>query len=138
MSVGLVMIAKNEAHVIARAIKSARGLVDAMTVVVDESTTDDTAAVCEKLGAQVLVRSYEGSLAVARNEAIALSRNKTDYLLMLDPDDTIEGFLPEPLVADVYDVPIHDGAWRGKRPLLFRGSAGVSYWRPRHEELRVP
>lgn len=136
MTVGLVMIAKNEAHVIARAIESARPLVDVMTVVVDDATTDDTVAVCEKLGARTYVRPYRGSLAEARNEAIDLAKNATDYLLMLDPDDTVEGFLPEPLMADVYDVMIHDGPMRHARPQLFR-SAAVQYWRPRHEELRV-
>jgi glycosyltransferase involved in cell wall biosynthesis len=133
-----VLIAKNEAHVISRALQSLAPLVDGVLVALDASTSDDTAAVARGLGARVIECHYTGSLAHARNEAIDLAHAElgAEWILMCDPDDVVEGFLPEPLEADVYDVVIHDGPERFLRPQLFRPKA-LRYWRPRHEEARI-
>jgi hypothetical protein len=137
-SVGLVLIAKNEAHIITRAIESARSLVDMVLVVVDDASTDDTAAVCERLGANVVVRPFPGSIAAARNEAMDLAAPRVDYQLVLDPDDVLEGSLPASLQADVYKVWIHDGVRRFPRIQLFKSTAGVRYEGIRHEYAVAP
>jgi Glycosyl transferase family 2 len=137
-TVGLVLIARDEAHIIARAIESARTMVDMTLVVVDEASTDDTAAVCERLGANVIVRPFPGSIAAARNEAMDLAAPRVDYQLVLDPDDVLEGSLPASLQADVYKVWIHDGARRFPRIQLFKSSAGVRYEGIRHEYAVAP
>lgn len=136
---GLVLIAKNEAHVIARAIQSGLDVgVDAVTVVLDDKTTDDTGPVAEKLGATIVVRPFPGSIAAARNEAIEIAGSRTDYLLMLDPDDTYEGSLPTHLLADLYTVWIHEDGSRRQRIQLFRSHAGVRYEGIRHERIVPP
>jgi glycosyltransferase involved in cell wall biosynthesis len=138
-SVGLLLIAKNEAHVIGRALDSGRQLgIESMTVVVDESTTDETVAVATAHGAHVHVRPYLGSIAAARNEAIDLVRGASAYTLMLDPDDVYEGHLPETLRADVYDVWVHDEGYRFPRLQLFKTDCGVTYRGIRHEEAIAP
>ena len=137
-TVGLVLIARDEAHIIARAIESARTMVDMVLVVVDEASTDNTAEVCERLGANVLVLPFPGSIAAARNEAMDRAAVRVDYQLILDPDDVYEGSLPSPLQADVYDVWIHDHGSRQTRIQLFKSTAGVRYEGVRHERAVAP
>jgi hypothetical protein len=137
--IGLLLIAKNEGHVIGRALDSGRQLgIETMTVVVDASSTDDTSMVARDHGARVIERPYAGTIAAARNEAIALARGISEYVLMLDPDDVYEGTLPSRLVADVYDVWIHDDALRFPRIQLFKTDVGVAYQGVRHEEAIAP
>jgi glycosyltransferase involved in cell wall biosynthesis len=136
--VGLVMIARDEAAVIVRAIESARGLCDIVTVVVDDRTTDRTVEICRELGARVFVRPFAGSLAAARNEAIDLAKDASQFLLMLDPDDTYEGQLPEPMLSDVYQVTVRDSEMAYPRALLWKSACAVRYEGIRHEYLTLP
>jgi predicted O-methyltransferase YrrM len=142
-TVGLVIIAKgNEgATVVARALVSCMKMVDAMTVVVDGG--EDTVNVCRAIGADVYQRKTPevdwkrgiGFIAAARNEALAIAERKTDYVLILDPDDTIEGEIPKNLTADAYQVYIHDGGLRYPRIQLFKSGKGFFYEGIRHEQL---
>ena len=126
-TVGLLIIAKNENPIVARALQSCRDWIDAVTVVVDADTTDGTAELCERLGAEVHVRPYAGSLAETRNEAIAIAEKRTDYLLLVDADDMIEGTRPEVLDKDIYDLMIHDGNILYPRGQLFRSGQGFRF-----------
>ena len=84
--VALVMIARNEAHQIARALNSARPWVDEMWVL-DTGSTDDTVAVARAAGAQVRQAPWPDDFAAARNTALALST--ADWHLVLDADEWI-------------------------------------------------
>lgn len=89
-TVGLVMICKNEEHIILRCLESCVGHVDEFTII-DTGSTDRT---------KELIRSFfkkhhiKGTLVSRkwvdfshhRNQAIKLAEKKTDYLLMLDAD----------------------------------------------------
>lgn len=141
--VWLVLIAKNEAHVIGRALASAPPGVARALVVVDEATVDATADVARAAGALVYVRAYRGNLAAARNEALELAAQgdggqRPDYALMLDCDDVYRGMLPRELSADLYDVWIHDHGARHLRPQLVRLGIGAHYKGVRHELLVGP
>lgn len=140
MPVGLLVVARNDAAVIERSILSARGMVDSMTVVLDTKSSDATRGICEGFRATVLAVDLPDVMADARNVAIDLARTggASDYLLMLDPGDTLEGEPPARLVSDVYDVWVHEGGMRFPRIQLFRSDAGLRYEGLRSDEPVAP
>ncbi len=145
-TVGLVLIAKGDeaSTVIARAIVSVSAQVDAITVVSDGG--NQTVDVCRALGADVHLRptpdndwvNGDGFITRARNEALAIAEQKTDYVLMLDPDDRYEGEIPNELTADAYQIFVHDGGMKYSRPQLYKASRGFRYRGVVHEVLHVP
>jgi glycosyltransferase involved in cell wall biosynthesis len=105
MTVAACLIVKNEGAVIARCLRSAAGLVQAV-VVVDTGSTDDTLAVIRALDLPVPVHLYERpwkDFAHNRTELLRLAEPVADYLLLLDADQTVEGHLPE-LTSDAYTL----------------------------------
>ena len=144
-TVGLLVICRGDeaATVIARAIVSAHKIVDCTTVVCDAS--EKTAEVARHLGAEVFIRQSPkvdwergiGVIAGARNEAIALAEMRTDYVLVIDADDSVEGTLPDKLEADGYEVWITDGNLTYPRIQLFRSGMGYHYEGIRHEGLVI-
>lgn len=84
----LVMIARNEARAIARALNSARGHVDRM-IVLDTGSTDDTVAIAERCGATVHRFAWCDDFAAARNAA--LDHSDADWNLVLDADEWLDG-----------------------------------------------
>ncbi len=96
-SVSVVMTAWNAAQHIAEAIGSARQQTAPATeiVVVDDGSTDRTAAIAEGLGATVLRRAHEG-IGPSRNAGIAASRG--EVVAFLDADDL---WLPRKLELQV-------------------------------------
>nr|QQZ49707.1 glycosyltransferase family 2 protein [Phenylobacterium glaciei] len=83
----LVMIARDEAHQIARALKSAKPFVDAM-IVLDTGSVDGTQAIARACGAEVHDFAWCDDFAAARNASLALS--PADWNLVLDADEWIE------------------------------------------------
>jgi glycosyltransferase involved in cell wall biosynthesis len=84
----LVMIAKDEAGAIARALESARPHVDRM-IVLDTGSADDTREIARACGAEVHDFAWCDDFAAARNAALAHS--DADWNLILDADEWIEG-----------------------------------------------
>ncbi|CAN5176440.1 hypothetical protein BH11PSE2_BH11PSE2_11840 [soil metagenome] len=80
----LVMIARNEARAIGRALASSRGHVDRM-IVLDTGSSDDTVAIAEAAGAQVHAFTWCDDFAAARNAA--LEHSDADWNLILDADE---------------------------------------------------
>ncbi len=83
----LVMIARDEAASIARALESARPHVDRM-IVLDTGSVDDTAAIARACGAEVHEFAWCDDFAAARNAALSLS--DAAWHLVLDADEWIE------------------------------------------------
>jgi tetratricopeptide (TPR) repeat protein len=143
-TVGLVIIAKGDeaSTVIARAIVSAKKIgVDCTTVVCDAQ--DKVAEVSRHLGADVFIRpspkvDWEqgyGIIAGARNEALTIAERRTDFVLIIDADDWVEGELPTDMTADGYEMLVHDGGMVYPRIQLFRCGRGFRYHGIRHEHL---
>jgi glycosyltransferase involved in cell wall biosynthesis len=84
----LVMIARDEAHAIGRALASARPHVDRM-IVLDTGSVDDTRAVAAAQGAEVQEFAWVDDFSAARNAALAHS--DAAWNLVLDADEWIEG-----------------------------------------------
>lgn len=87
VKVSAVLIAKNEAKVISRCIKSLIGIDE--IVILDTGSTDKTVEIARGLGAKVTVRSpiVPFDFAVARNEATALAEH--DWVITIDADEVI-------------------------------------------------
>lgn len=83
----LVMIVRDEAQAIARALRSARPHVDRM-IVLDTGSVDDTAAIAAAEGAEVASFAWIDDFAAARNASLALS--DAAWNLVLDADEWIE------------------------------------------------
>jgi len=83
----LVMIARDEAPSIARALDSARPHVDRM-IVLDTGSADATREIAADRGAEVSTFAWRDDFAAARNAALALS--DAAWNLVLDADEWIE------------------------------------------------
>jgi glycosyltransferase involved in cell wall biosynthesis len=142
--VGLVMIVKNEEHVIERAIKSAIPFISTY-VIVDTGSTDSTKEKITKLFADA---GISGSLVDRpwvnfghnRSEALALCDGKMDWAIMLDADDNLAGTVPPAnfweVTAAPYDVLIvtlHHGTLVHRRHQIFKTGIGWCYEGALHE-----
>lgn len=83
----LVMIARDEAHAIGRALASARPHVDRM-IVLDTGSVDDTRSIAAGEGAQVHDFAWVDDFSAARNAALA--RSDAAWNLVLDADEWVE------------------------------------------------
>jgi glycosyltransferase involved in cell wall biosynthesis len=150
-SIGLVMIVKNEAHVIERCLASVRPIIDHI-VIADTGSSDNT----RELIADFIAREGLGGGVVdhpwrnfAHNRSAALAALRTyasiDYGFTIDADETLvleEGFdsaaFKASLDADVYDVEIRNGGLRYLRPSLFSNRKPFFYKAVLHEYLEAP
>ena len=106
-SVCLNMIVKNESHVIRRCLASLKPVID-YWVIVDTGSVDGTQEVIREYLQDIPGELHERpwvDFAYNRNEALALAKNLSDYLLFIDADDTlvfaVEAVLP-PLSEGAY------------------------------------
>lgn len=90
------LITLNEADRIERAIRSVSGLVDEI-LVVDSGSSDDTVAICERLGAKVIYNVWTG---YGPQKRFAEDYASHDWILNLDADE----WLSEPLRAELSSV----------------------------------
>lgn len=127
----LVMIARDEAAAIARALQSARPFVERM-IVLDTGSSDDTPRIAAGAGAEVFAFDWCDDFAAARNAALALS--DAAWNLVLDADEWIETAPRAALSADMLPACGGDfmGALRRDSALDEQGAAGLAQcWIPR-------
>lgn len=127
----LVMIARDEAAGIGRALESVRQHVDRM-IVLDTGSTDATPQIAAGLGAEVFQFAWCDDFAAARNAALALS--DAAWNLVLDADEWIETAPRSALAADVLPASGGDflGAVRRDSTLDARAGGGLAQsWIPR-------
>lgn len=150
-SIGLCMIARNEAAVIRESLDSVRGLVD-FVLVEDTGSTDGTQQVVRTWLAE---HGIEGEVidtpwrdfAWNRTSALAHLRmhHEIDYALILDADDVLvrdKGFDAEQfkagLTADIYDLDIQYGGLGFSRTQLVRNALAFGYRGVLHEYVEPP
>ncbi len=86
-TLGLSMIVKNEAAMIAACIESVRDIASQI-VIADTGSTDGTAEIARNLGATVVSFAWKDHFADARNGALAPMT--TDWVLSLDADEELD------------------------------------------------
>lgn len=145
-----LILAHNEAHQVARAIRSALPL--GPVLVIDSGSTDGTRGVAEAAGAEVVEHTWPGFAAQRR---WAIEQSSAEWILFLDADEEvtpdlateIAGVLARGDGPDGYRIPrrslflgrwIRHGAWGRDRVLrLFRRTQASVPERAVHEEVTV-
>ena len=92
--ISVVIIAKNEAHIIGQTLLSLHGLTDDI-VVVDNGSTDGTQAICKKYSAKVIETIWQG---YGPTKNIGIDAAKYDWILNLDADEAIDETLKQELL----------------------------------------
>lgn len=140
MSVGLVMIVRDEEHALPATLAAVRPLISHWTIV-DTGSTDRTKDVIREQLADVpgtLAACEWSGFADARTAALRLAQGTAGYHLMLDADLILEqtGPLPD-LTADAYLVELA-GDFRMGLPLLTRDGLDAAYVGAAHAYLELP
>jgi hypothetical protein len=88
LPITVIIPAYNRAHTVARAVRSAlrqRPRPPAQVLVIDDGSTDETAAVAERAGAEVVRQGVNQGLGAARNSG--LDHAAEPWIALLDSDD---------------------------------------------------
>lgn len=125
MSVSIIIPAYNEAAMIADVVRSARDAAKAIDdeveiIVVNDASSDDTAAIAEAAGAKV-VHANNRQISKTRNDGARAARG--DYFIFLDGDT----LLPEQTLVSAVHA-LEDGAAGGGGFVLFDDDVQW-YWR---------
>lgn len=94
--VSVVIITKNEAEIIARSVAMAMRLTDDI-VIVDNSSTDNTARIAESYGCRVFNESWNGYGA---NKNKGIKQARYNWILSIDADEIID----EQLIAAIQAI----------------------------------
>ncbi len=86
-TISLCMIALNEEEWIGRALENTTPFVDEI-IVVDGGSTDQTVSIAKQAGATVIHSPWDDHFAHQRN--VSLNHATSDWILVMDPDETHE------------------------------------------------
>ena len=107
MDISVVIITRNEAHIIANTLKSLQPVISDI-VIVDSGSTDDTIHICKQFNATVIETGW-GGYGINKNKGVAIA--KYDWILCLDADEAIDEELKRSLSAlsltndnEVFDI----------------------------------
>lgn len=126
----VAIIARDEATHIGAALASVAALADEMLVLLDDRTTDRTAAICEAAGAQVVTEPWRG-FSAQRNRALELCRN--EWVLFLDADERVEAALADEIRALLATPSLVDGYWIPRHNQFFGAILRGGGWYPDHQ-----
>ncbi|MBK6698155.1 MAG: glycosyltransferase family 2 protein [Myxococcales bacterium] len=139
-SIGLSMIVKNEAHVVERCLRSVKPFLS-YWLIVDTGSSDQTMNVIrhamDGVPGEVVSRPWR-DFAANRTEALELSREHSEYLLVIDADDTLDvppSFVMPALTADAYMLRVAYGATTYFRAHLLKASLPWRYEGVVHEAV---
>ncbi len=148
LPLSVVIIAKNEAHILSACLQSVQSLTDDV-LVCDTGSTDETKALAEAAGVRVIHENWKG-FGITKNNAN--QQAKYDWILQLDADEALDEQLKASLQqlswenpAVVYRIrrksfflgkPIHYGAWMNDQQIrLFHRKQVAWNSDPVHETL---
>lgn len=94
MKISVVIITKNEAHIIGVTLQSIQQLTDDI-VIVDSGSTDDTVAICRTFNARIIETGWAG---YGINKNMGIDAAKYDWILSLDADEAIDTILLKELL----------------------------------------
>lgn len=84
--ISAVLVCLNEAENIERCLKSLEGFAKEI-IVIDLGSTDNSKIICSKFGAKVFDHPFSPVVEKVRN--FAISKATGDWILVLDPDETV-------------------------------------------------
>ncbi|HRD56321.1 MAG TPA: glycosyltransferase family 2 protein [Parachlamydiaceae bacterium] len=136
----LNMIIKDENHVIERCLASVKPIIDTW-VIVDTGSTDGTQKIVKDFMKDIPGELHERpwvNFGHNRNEALQLAKNKADYILIIDADETLvfkpNFALPE-LDKDYYHIITEYFSTTYPRNQLIKTSLDWKWVGPVHEVL---
>jgi glycosyltransferase involved in cell wall biosynthesis len=134
-SLSVVIICRNEAHIIAQTLAAVKRLSDDI-VVVDSGSTDGTQQIVLNSGARLLETSWDG-YGPNKNKGVAMARH--DWILSLDADEMPDEQLTETLSVlsltdplTVYNIRFR--AFLGNKMIRFGEWAGDAHIRLYHRQ----
>ncbi|MBS0625625.1 MAG: glycosyltransferase [Verrucomicrobia bacterium] len=141
----LNMIVKNESQVIERCLASVVKWIDSW-VIVDTGSTDGTQEIIKKTLRNIPGQLYERpwvDFSTNRNEALALAKDRAEYILFMDADDHLlfsEQFKMPPLTADCYAIVQKSGLDQSEHLKIWLVKSSYPWkWRGiLHERLECP
>ena len=86
MPISVVIITRNEAHIIGRTLQSLQGVSDDF-IIVDSGSTDNTVEICKDFGAKVIETSWDG---YGCNKNKGIDAAKYNWILNLDADEAAD------------------------------------------------
>lgn len=147
----IVIITKNEAHIIGNTLRSVEDISDDI-IIVDSGSTDDTIAICKKYNTKIIQTKWEG-YGANKNKGIEVAKN--NWILSLDADETIDAELKKTIIQlrdlkenQVFKIKrknffcnkrIRYGVWAGDKPhRIFNRK--LTKWNDSqvHEKLELP
>lgn len=100
MPISVVIITRNEAHIIGRTLQSIATLTDDI-VIVDSGSCDETIAICKAFNANIIQTNWEG-FGINKNKGITAAKH--DWILSIDademPDDALKASILETGFSD--------------------------------------
>lgn len=110
LNVTVVVAVRNEGLNLERCLASVAPAV--RVLVVDSGSTDDTVAIARRMGAEVLSFRYGGGYPKKRQWVLDTVPIETEWVLLLDADETIpnslwsemRGILGDPMACDAYAI----------------------------------
>jgi len=140
MTIGLVMIVKDEAAILPRLADSVRDHIDHWTLV-DTGSTDETVNVAydvfKPVPGTICYHPFDG-FGPSRTFALREAEKHTDWMLCLCADETLHGHIEVYDHADIIEAEQHNGDMRFWLPRLLksgrgwesRGRSHEYYWSP--------
>lgn len=137
------MIVKNEAKVIERCLHSAKKWID-YWVISDTGSSDGTQdlirSTLKDIPGELVERPWV-DFAHNRNEVLALSRDKGDYILLMDADEWLQyssSFTLPRLTKDIYGIIYRSGGIDFQRGFLLNNKVAWNWVGVIHEEPQAP
>lgn len=100
MPLSVVIITKNEAHIIGTTLQSLQGITDDI-IVVDSGSTDNTIEICKNFGASIIATTWDG---YGQNKNKGIDVAKYNWILNLDADEAVD----EQLKAAITQLELKD------------------------------
>lgn len=141
-TVCLNMIVKDESKVITRCLESVKPLID-YWVIVDTGSTDGTQKIIQEYMKDIPGELHERpwkNFAFNRNQALDFARGKSDYILLIDADETMEypaDYRWPILDKDRFDVTMMLGNLQYSRVSLIKSDLDWKWYDVLHEYIHA-
>jgi glycosyltransferase involved in cell wall biosynthesis len=150
-SLSVVIICKNEAHIIGSTLARVQGITDDI-VIVDSGSTDGTQEIVKQIGARLIETDWKG-FGITKNMGVQAA--KYDWILSIDADEMIDARLRQSILDEdlanenkVFSLAYRNyigkkelrfGEWGGDKHIrLFNRKKVVWSNEPVHEQLLLP